>query len=420
MQPIPFELAVHILARMGEAGQPPERGIDLVNVGNEEHLEVIDEEYLRPMARSGRGSAFKLVQAHYGGGKTHFLHCVRSRAWRRGFVSALISLSPQDCALDDPGQVWAAVARELELPPVDGAKAPIRGLEGVLRSLPGAPSPGNVLESKVEVGLRTASCEAPALRAAILGFLRALREGDPEREELCLAWLRGEQLSLAELRPLGIRELPGRTTGLRYLRGLCQLLPTLGIPGILLAFDEADRTMALSPRRQVGVADQLRQLIDLCGKESLPAMLCMLAVPPEFFREVVQEYPALQQRLEGPRALSRRSPQAAVIDLEGVGLAPLDLLTRIGQRLLEIFQVARAVSLDLPLQMKNLRVLASEVLAGSFELAHRRTYVKAAIDLLYDQVGAQRLLEPEAARALSGEGGKLLLLPGGRDPFDDF
>ena len=39
--PLDPALANHILARMGEAGQPPEHGIRHVNVGNEHFLEIL-------------------------------------------------------------------------------------------------------------------------------------------------------------------------------------------------------------------------------------------------------------------------------------------------------------------------------------------------------------------------------------------
>ena len=70
-------LARAILQRVGEIGQPPEVGIEYLNVGNERVLGILEREYIRPIAETGRGSSFKLVQAYFGGGKTHFLMCLR-------------------------------------------------------------------------------------------------------------------------------------------------------------------------------------------------------------------------------------------------------------------------------------------------------------------------------------------------------
>ena len=73
-------LAGQILRRMGETGQQPERGALKVNVGTQEFLDVIRDEYLVPIRDARANSTFKLVQAPFGGGKTHFLHCLREMA----------------------------------------------------------------------------------------------------------------------------------------------------------------------------------------------------------------------------------------------------------------------------------------------------------------------------------------------------
>jgi hypothetical protein len=132
-------------------------------------------------------------------------------------------------------------------------------------------------------------------------------------------------------------------------------------------------------------------------------------------REIVTEYPALQQRLEGPSALSERSPQAAVIDLENLDLPPEELLYQIGLRLLRLYGIARGVTFDARLQESNLRALAAEVYATAFEVAHRRAFVKAAIDLLSRQAAEPGPVTAKEARELARRGGELVLLPGAEE-----
>ncbi len=415
-------LARAILHRMGEAGQPPELGLSFVNVGNERYLSVLDREYIEPIAQSRRGSSFKLVQAHFGGGKTHFLLAVRDRAWRRGMASALVGLSPEECPMDDLARVYAAVMRELCWAPKDDDHLPDRGVEMALRDALTARR-AELGEAGVAAwleGLRRQPVDAPSLRTAVCFFGAAFLRGDLAGEELAAAFLRGEALSEAEQRLLGVRERLGRDTALRFLRALCQMLQHLGAPGLLLAFDELDRNLSLSERRRVAVADNLRQLIDLCGRAALPGLLCLYAVPPEFMRTVVIEYPALQQRLEGPVSLSERSPQAAVIDLERLDLPAEELLVRIGLKLLHLYNVGHGARLDPGLQGRNLRSLAAQVLSTSFEVAHRRAFVKAAIDLLHHQAQSPHAIGEDEARQSTGKGGKILLLrpPASSDPFD--
>jgi len=119
MQPPSPALARHILQRVGEIGQPPEIGIEYLNVGNERLLAVLEDEYLDPIVELGRGSSFKLVQAYFGGRTTPLLCCGRERAWRRGFASALVGLSPDECPFDDPVRIYQAVTLGAKRFPAD-------------------------------------------------------------------------------------------------------------------------------------------------------------------------------------------------------------------------------------------------------------------------------------------------------------
>ena len=416
-------LARHVLDRMGQTGQPPERGVELVDVGNGRRLAILEREYLAPIAAARSGSTFKLVQAPYGGGKTHFLLCVRERAWRHGFASALVGLSPDACPFDDPGRIWQAVARELCLAPVDAETVPGRGIETVLAQLVDqrrAAVGDAALRGWLRRDLRRLPTDAPALRAAVVAWCRAELDEDDSALDLAGAWLRGEVVKLGEVRHLGIRASIDRSSGLRMLRGLCQLLQAFGVPGLFLGFDELDRNLSLPTRRRAMVADNLRQIVDLCGTGALPGLVCLYAVPPEFLRDVVQEYPALQQRLEAPAALSRQSPQAALIDLDRSELPPAEVLRRIGLRILALFQQVQGRRLDRRLQEHNLGLLAHEVMAGSFDLAHRRAFVKAAVDLLHRQLEDEAPLGEAGARELSQGGEVVQLHDHAPDPFASF
>jgi len=395
---LPRPLAQHILSRLGEAGQPPEVGIAHVNVGNETYLRILEEEYLRPVAEEGRGSSFKLVQAYYGGGKTHFLHCVRERAWALGFPTAIVGLSPDECPFDDPVRIYTSVAREIAWPPRDPYVPASRGIDELLRAClqeRTASGPPEVVRTWVLQQVRRVPADSHSYRMAVARFLLANIDGETDAEDILAAYLRGEDVSAADLKDFGVREEIQRHTAFRFLRSLIQVLQALGAPGMVLAFDELDRNLSFSPSRRRAIADNLRQLIDLCGREALPGLLCLYAVPPEFVTRIVPEYVALQQRLEAPSTLSLRSPQAVVIDLETLDMPQEELLSEIGDRILRVFGIANGASLDEKTQRENLRTLAREVLEHSWDVAHRRAFVKAAVGLLFDQAGeGERKLTP--------------------------
>lgn len=373
-------LALQILQRMGQAGQPPEQGIRFVNVGNESYLGVIDQEYLGLLLGEARGSSFKLVQGYFGAGKTHFLYCVRDLAWRRGFLTALVGLSAAECPFDRRLAVYQAVAARLSLPPAAEGQEPVRGLPGVLRALVeerAAQLGGQVLAGWVRDSYERAAVEWHPFRRAAAAFLRAAAaqaDADPALE----AWLLGEQVPASALRGHGVFDGPAESNAFGMLRSLLQTIVHLGQPGTVLLFDEMDRTLSLGRRRTRELGDNLRQLIDLCSLSELPATLFLYAVPPEFLSQVVPEYPALQQRLQAPVALSRQTPKAPVIDLERMDLDPEPLLVELGERLLAVEEAAYGVP-PVEADRENLRRLAAAVVENQLDVSHRRFFVKAFI-----------------------------------------
>ncbi len=415
-------LARHILQRAGEAGQPPEQGLSALNVGNETYLGVLEHEYLARMAHDPLSSSFKLVQGYYGGGKTHFLYCVRERAWARGFLTALVNLSPKECPYDDPVKVYGAVASSLCAPPLSAGAEPTRGLPDVLRDLVEDRRDGLGQAAVRQWIGRTAArlaVESHSFRRAAAAFLTACLDEDWERQGVLEAWLRGEPVPLAETRPLGIYEALEPATGFKMLRSLTQVIAGYGLPGVVLLFDEVDRNLSLSSRKMHAVGDNLRQVIDLCGQARLPATLFLYAVPPEFLRNVVPEYPALDQRLKSPVPMGERSPQAAVIDLEHLDLEPVDLLEAIGARLEAIFCQATGFETDRALQGRNRRLLAETLSRYTFEISHRRLFVKTYVDLLHRQrAEGETALEPGHAEDMV-QGGYLGLSEGPDDEFFD-
>jgi hypothetical protein len=177
------ELARHIIQRVGESGQPPEQGITHLNVGNDSYLRILDEEYLTRLKHNPKGSSFKLVQGYYGGGKTHFLYCVRDLAWKHGFLTSLVNLSPRECPYDDPVKVYAAVAINLTSPPLDEGVEPTRSLTDLLRDLADDRRTAMGEKRAMTWIQRTAarvSAESHSFRKAATAFMTAYLQGDKD------------------------------------------------------------------------------------------------------------------------------------------------------------------------------------------------------------------------------------------------
>lgn len=402
LPPLERQIAMHILHRIGEAGQPPEFGVEYINVGNESYLRVLEHEYFGNQLRIG--ASFKLVQGYFGGGKTHFLYNVREMAWRHGFVTAVIELSPAECPYDDAFKVYRAVARRIAMRPRGVLDAPHYGIADLVRSLvddrlehaekalheQAVDDPAAEARRAVGHWLRRtvgrAPCESHSYRQAVTSLALAYLDGSYTLEQTLEAWLLGEPVPPSELREAGVYEQLGKANGFTMLRCLTQMVVAMGFPGTALLFDEVDRNLSVSARRSHIIGDNLRQVIDLCGRHQLPNTLFLYAVPPEFMRNVVPDYPALYQRLKSPVPLSVRSPQAVLIDLERLDLEPTELLTRLGERLIHVFEVARECQFDRELQRNNAATLARACADAYFEVNHRRLFVKAWVDFLYRQL----------------------------------
>lgn len=401
-------LARHVLDRMGSTGQPPERGALLINVGTEEYLRVLRDEYLRPMKEYGRNSTFKLVQAPFGGGKTQFLHCLRELAWQEGFVTALVGLSPRECPFDRPVLIYREVARRLELTPQRLTDTPATGIDQVLRHVAferiDRDGPDAFLEWVRGVFLR-AAIESRSFARAVRGYLEAMVAGDLDEADVLADYLRGESVDARELTAWRLREKLEDEGAFRWLRSLVQVLSALELPGVVLLFDEMDRNMSLSTRRRRDIGDNLRQMIDYCGQSLLPGVVWCYAVPPEFLDTVVPEYPALAQRLKGAQRFSSMSPMQPVIDLDHLPLGPTRLLEEIGLRLLELAEHGFEQPFDRAVQEHNLGLLAREFGERQFESGTRRQFVKAAAGMLDRQRReGERRLDEDEIRELAGSG----------------
>lgn len=426
--------ASHILQRLGESGQPPEQGVEHINVGNESYLTVLEEEYFDRQLKGG--ASFKLVQGYFGGGKTHFLYCVRDMAWRHGFAVAVVELSPTECPYDDTLKVYSTVARRIAMPAEDDTMGPRYGISDLLRDLvdrrveeveadyraQGAQRPDVDARRSVARWLQRdvarTPCESVSYRKAIVEFALGWLEEDYERVGRLEAWLRGEPVPRGEVRDWGVYEEMSRSNGFLMLRSLTQMIKGLGFAGTALLFDEVDRNLSVSAKRSQTIGDNLRQVIDLCGRHQLPNTLFMYAVPPEFMRTVVPDYPALYQRLKTPVPLSVRSPQAVLIDLEQLDLEPKKLLSAVGEKLVPIFEEARGVELDDELQRQNATMLAHACVNTQFEVNHRRLFVKSFVDFLHMQmVDGERRLDVDDAIDLVLEGHEALAV--GADADDD-
>jgi hypothetical protein len=418
-------LARQIIETLGQSGTPLSKGVSFYNVGNESLLNAIDSHYLGSYLADG-GAVFKLVVGDYGSGKSHFLYCVRDRAWSRNFAVSKVDLSPKESPYDDQRRVYAAVASSIIWHELGSLSEDERGLtrflEGTLRRLV-APygleldDPGTAELPELRAltqTLATTAVDSLSFQKAVQGFFNALLRGQTLRQEALGRWLHGEEVSpedSRDLRSIGVTEKVNKNNAFKMLRSLCQVVRALGYTGLALLFDEGDRMLSVGGRSEKIATDNLREVIDRC-REDLPGALFLYAVPPAFIHDIVPKYPALQQRVQAPGYFSRANPFSPQISLEHLDIPDEQLLSAIGSRLLPIFEVAYGVKLDPAVQAETISSFSEAARASYLAISHRRLFIKALVTEWFRQKeeGEGPVSADYAAAAIRGQSEALMQL----------
>jgi len=399
--------AQHIIRKLGESGIPPTRGLEAYTVGMDSILGTLESEYLKGYLRDG-GSSFKLVVGEYGSGKSHFLYRLRDIAWENGYVVSRTELSPKECPYDNQLKVYQAVINNLIYHDPDPNIADTQGIEAFLenhffhtmRMLGIEQMMTSIgLDVRVKMWLETIlrfKVESPSYRHAVYFYLQSAAEENEAKKRVIGAWLRGESVALRDLREFSISERIDRSVAFKMLRSLAQLIHELGYAGLALLFDEGDRMVSIGSSRTEKVAcDNLREVIDRCAGESLPATLFAYAVPPYFVTNIAPQYEALSQRISSKVKFSRKNPYSVQISLDQLDYPGEELLRKIGEKLLGVFELAWGLKLDHELQAQNIAQLA-DTCAALLSTSHRRHFVKSLIDMLAEQRSeGERLYEQD-------------------------
>lgn len=402
--------AQHIIRKLGESGIPPTRGLEAYTVGMDSLLGTLESEYLKGYLRDG-GSSFKLVVGEYGSGKSHFLYRLRDIAWENGYVVSRTELSPKECPYDNQLKVYQAVINNLIYHDPDPNIADTQGVEAFLenhffhtmRMLGIEQVVTSIgLDVRVKMWLETIlrfKVESPSYRHAVYFFLQAAAEENEAKKRVIGAWLRGEAVAMKDVREFSITERIDRSVAFKMLRSLAQLVHELGYAGMALLFDEGDRMVSIGSSRTEKVAcDNLREVIDRCAGESLPATLFAYAVPPYFVTNIAPQYEALSQRISSKVKFSRKNPYSVQISLDQLDYPGEELLRKIGEKLLGVFELAYGIKLDHELQAQNIAQLA-DTCAALLSTSHRRHFVKSLIDMLAEQrAESERLYEQDTVQ----------------------
>ncbi len=417
-------LARHIIETLGSYGTPPTRGIQHFNVGNQSILNALDEFYLSTYLQDG-GAAYKMVVGDYGSGKSHFLYCLRDIAWARNFAVIKVDLSPVETPYNDQKKVYEAVAANIIWHESDDLSSDETGLTrflaGTLSRVVGRDISLETLQKPLYRALidtlEATPVDSQPYQAAVIAYFDSLIRDNEERLDSLGRWLMGENTTPADtkvLREVGVTGKINRPNAFRMLRSLCQIIRALSYSGLILLFDEVDRMASVGGKAEKLATDTLREVIDRT-REDLPGAMFVYAVPPQFINDVVPKYPALQQRVRAPGHFSRNNHFSPLISLDHLDLNEDDLMLAIGEKLIPIYEIAFAATMDHTIQRANAVILANVARDIFLDVSHRRLFVKSfVVELSRQHHGTEHTItETEAQALLRGQIDELM---GGETP----
>lgn len=379
------------------SGTVPQRGLDLLAIGMDRFVPVIDEELAS--VRQGNGQ-LKAVRGEYGCGKTFFARWVEERAKRAGFAVSEVQISETETPLHRLETVYRRLMERLSTPDQDqGAFRSVVDAwfyaleEDLLASGDARPDHPEELLTKtdelMEKRLGQISQLAPAFSAALRGYRAASTAGAATTAEALLAWVSGQpNVAAAAKRSAGIKGEVDHFGALCFLQGLLTMLRDAGFAGLVLVLDEVETLQRVRGDVREKALNALRQLIDEVHSGRFAGLYLLITGTPAFFEgpQGIQKLPPLAQRLHvefGPDARfdNPRAPQVRLRNFDLPGLL------EVGRKVRDLFasggdQSARILRLADDAYIEQLARAMAGRLGGKVGLAPRLFLKKLVADVL--------------------------------------
>jgi hypothetical protein len=314
---IPKRLSAAILNSLS-AGVVPRSGLEYIAVGRRREIETV----LRDLENLERGAAsFRFVRGRYGSGKTFFLRALRGYALESGFLTADADISPEK-RLSGSGRTGPETYRELvsrfatKLRPEGGALESvlqqwINSVKMALVSDGVSPTSADFLPG-LEAGIfkTIAQMEDYAhgfdFAAVISAYYRAWTDGDDEKKQAALKWLRGEFAVKNEAKALlPVGEIITGENWYEYLKLFSAFASRIGYRGFLVFFDECANLCKISNRQsRENNYEKILAMFNDVTQGRTGGLGIYMAGTPQFIedeRRGLFSYPALRSRLSDSR-----------------------------------------------------------------------------------------------------------------------
>jgi hypothetical protein len=305
---------ISALETVAQSGIAAPGAAALLDVGTSEFVEFIEAELLNGLLPNG-GSTFRVFEGAYGAGKTHLLQLLANAAAQQGMITVHADLA-QGQSLETPQHLVSFLLQNMQW---TGASGTHRSLPRILQAMS---REGVVTCAGFQVATFAHSGFAAAMRMTVVGEVNRSSQLDLISRYLC-----GERVPAREVKQAAIsglkRPLSNRNAE-QVLRTALTGLHSLGCPGVVLLFDESERTLqvrgATASNRVRGAANLMRRLIDAFAVGDVRGTLAVFAVLPGFTNDCGRAYPALGQRLSGRRPSNEKIAwRWPVLQLDEIG-----------------------------------------------------------------------------------------------------
>lgn len=315
---VPKRIASGIINAL-KGGVVPRVGLGYIAVGRGPEIEALLHDV--SIAEEG-GAFFRFIAGKYGSGKSFLLQTIRQHVMDRGFAAADADLSPERRLTGTKGQglaTYRELARSLSVKakPDGGAMSLImeKWIDKVRSEViaEGKITPENsFFDVEVE---RKIYAKIDSLKDMVHGFdfatviaayYQGYRDGNSERMNNAVKWLRGEYSTRSEARQeLGVGVIISDDNWYDYIKLLSAFLVSAGYKGLVVMIDELVNIMKISNSvtRQNNYEKMLMIYNDLMQGKATRLGVIMSGTPQciEDTRRGVFSYEALRSRLERGR-----------------------------------------------------------------------------------------------------------------------
>ena len=272
-------------------GTATEENARILDIGTDKYLKYFEKEIFNEYIEQG-GATCRFFEGMSGSGKTHILRLIERMAVERGYIVCYIELR-QNQNLTEWDQVVKHILEKMKVS-INGKE--IKKFPEILAALEGTSwtTPGKLDE---------VSLEHPCIKKAITFAVRRSKL-KPEEWDCLRRYLMGEKIPVTELKRHGLKGIKKYITKNNSEQSLNIILNSihyLGMNGVILLFDETDRSLTSIrdpiPKKVQMAANLIRRFIDSCSAGDIKGTCAIFAVQPNFIRQCAACYPALGQRL---------------------------------------------------------------------------------------------------------------------------